>query len=516
MKKIILLTFLLFGIFNVNNANCQPKEQNLPPEIENPECIGINREPANASLMPYANLKEALTANRHSSSFCHSLNGIWKFNWVDWPYKRPVDFYKPAYDVSSWKEIPVPSNWQVLGYGTPYYRNMGYTFKANFPQVMSEPSKKYTAYEERNPVGSYRRDFDLPKEWNGRRIFITFDGVDASFFLWINGQKVGYSTNSRNVAEFDITNYVKPGKNIVAVEVYRYYSGSYLEDQDMWRLSGIYRNVTLWSAPQVHVRDYFIKTDMDTEYKNATLSVMAKVKNYSKSRSESQELAAALYDVSKNVAGAKVKGVVPALNPGKEVSVSLQLNVVNPDKWTAETPHLYTSVLTLQKKKQIAEMLSARTGFREIEIKGRQFIVNGTPIKLKGANRHEHWPEVGHAITEEQQMIKDLEMLKQGNCNHVRTCHYSDDPRWYELCDEWGIWVLAEANVECHGLYGKLDEEPSIKAAIVDRNETNVENFKNNPSVIIWSLGNECGRIGSNFVAALNAIKTIDSSLSAL
>ena len=186
---------------------------------------------------------------------------MWKFNWVAWPNQRPVDFYKTDYDVSGWKEIPVPSNWQVLGYGTPYYRNIGYTFKIDFPHVMSEPSKNYTAYEERNPVGSYRRDFDVPADWNGRRVFITFDGVDAAFFIWVNGEKVGYSTNSRNAAEFDITKYVKPGKNMVAVEVYRYCSGSYLEDQDMWRLSGIFRNVTLWSSPQTHVRDFFVQTD---------------------------------------------------------------------------------------------------------------------------------------------------------------------------------------------------------------------------------------------------------------
>ena len=198
----------------------------VPTEIENPECIGINKEPAHATLMPYASLNEALVAKRHASAFCRSLNGMWKFNWVAWPQKRPVDFYKPGFDVTSWKEIPVPSNWQIMGYGTPYYRNNGYTFRKDFPYVMSMPPKNYTAYEERNPVGSYRRDFDLPPDWKGRQVFMTFDGVDAGFFLWVNGEKVGYSVNSRNAAEFDITKYVKPGKNIVAVEVYRYTSGT--------------------------------------------------------------------------------------------------------------------------------------------------------------------------------------------------------------------------------------------------------------------------------------------------
>lgn len=512
--KTKLLTFFIGAVGLLSTANAQNVTQlvpgkDFPAEIENPECLGINKEPAHATLMPYASLGEALKAKRHESSYCHVLNGMWKFNWVAWPNQRPVDFYKTDYDVSGWKEIPVPSNWQVLGYGTPYYRNMGYTFKIDFPHVMSEPSKNYTAYEERNPVGSYRRDFDVPADWNGRRVFITFDGVDAAFFIWVNGQKVGYSTNSRNAAEFDITKYVKPGKNMVAVEVYRYCSGSYLEDQDMWRLSGIFRNVTLWSSPQTHVRDFFVQTDLDKDYKNSELIVSAKVKNYGSQPSQAQKLQASLYNGNQPVEGATAVANIPALKPGQETIVALKFTVNNPEKWSAETPKLYTTVLTLQDNKGTNEILSSRTGFRKIEIKGRQVLVNGTPIKLKGVNRHEHWSNVGHAITEEQ-MIRDLEVIKQGNCNHVRTCHYSDDPRWYELCDEWGIWLVAEANVECHGYDGKLDEEPRMKAAIIDRNVANAENFKNHPSVIIWSLGNECGRVGSNFVSAMNAVKAID------
>jgi len=483
----------------------------VPPEIENPECIGINKEPAHATLMPYANLQEALAANRHSSSFCRSLNGMWKFNWVSWPQARPVDFYKTTYDVSAWKEIPVPSNWQLLGYGTPYYRNLGYTFKKDFPKVMSTPPKNFTAYEERNPVGSYRRDFDVPADWKGRQIFIAFDGVDAGFFLWINGQKVGYSVNSRNVAEFDITKYVKPGKNMVAAEVYRYTTGSYVEDQDMWRLSGIFRNVTIWSAPQLHIRDFFIKTDLDSRYVNATLDVTATIKNYGSKPSKASQLQITLYDGNTTVGSYSSNDGVPALNPGEEVPVRLSFQVENPEKWTAESPKLYTTVLTLTNGNKVIETLSSKTGFREVEIKGRIFLANGVPIKLKGVNRHENWPDVGHAITEEQ-MIRDLELIKQGNCNHVRTCHYSDDPRWYELCDEWGIWLVAEANVECHGNSGKFDEEPRMKAAIIDRNKANTENFKNHPSVIIWSLGNENGRGGSNFRAAMAAVKSIDNT----
>ncbi len=498
-----------------NCQNLSPKDSlggaTVPPEIENPELSGINKEQAHASLMPYADLNEALSANRHSSTFCRSLNGMWKFNWVSWPQARPVDFYKPEFNVSSWKEIPVPSNWQILGYGTPYYRNNGYIIKKDFPHVMSTPPKNFTAYEERNPVGSYRRDFEIPADWNGRQIFLTFDGVDAGFFLWVNGVKVGYSVNSRNAAEFDITKYSKPGKNMVAVEVYRFTSGTWLEDQDMWRLSGIFRNVIVWSSPQEHIRDFFIKTDLDDQYRNAKVEVAAKVKNYGIKALKSTRISATLYDGDNAIETSQAQGDVPDLKPGEETTVKLTFQVVNPEKWTAETPRLYTTVLILKDGNNTIETLSSRTGFREVEIKGRLFLVNGTPVKLKGVNRHENWPDVGHAVTEAQ-MIRDLELIKQGNCNLVRTCHYSDDPRWYELCDEYGIFLVAEANVECHGYMGRFDEEPRMKAAIVDRNVANVENFKNHPSIIIWSLGNENGKGGSNFRAAMATIKGIDST----
>jgi len=483
----------------------------IPPEIQNPELLGINKEKAHAALMPYADLKEALAANRHASTYCRSLNGLWKFNWVSWPQARPVDFYKPEFNVSSWKEIPVPSNWQILGYGTPYYRNLGYIIKKDFPFVMSTPPKNFTAYEERNPVGSYRRDFDIPADWNGREIFLTFDGVDAGFFLWINGEKVGFSVNSRNAAEFDVTKYVKPGKNMVAAEVYRFTSGTWLEDQDMWRLSGIFRNVTIWSTPGEHVRDFFIKTNLDDKYRDALVEVTASIKNYGKSPVKGTKISAVLYDGKTPVSTSGATGDVPVLQAGEEANVKLSFKVVNPDKWSAETPRLYTTVLTLKGGNKAIEILSSRTGFRKVEIKGRLFLVNGTPVKLKGVNRHENWPDVGHAVTETQ-MIRDLELIKQGNCNLVRTCHYSDDPRWYELCDEYGIFLVAEANVECHGYMGRFDEEPTIKAAIIDRNVANVENFKNHPSVIIWSLGNECGKGGSNFRAAMATIKAIDDT----
>lgn len=484
----------------------------IPREIENPECIGINKEASHATLMPYNTLQQALAGKRDQSPRTRTLNGKWKFNWVKRPEERPLEFYKTSYNVSTWKEIEVPSNWQIKGYGTPFYRNIGYTFLKDFPHVMSEPPANYTAYVDRNPVGSYRREFTVPADWNGGRIFMKFDGVDAGFFLWVNGKKVGYSENSRNVAEFDITGFVKPGANMVAVEVYQYTSGSYLEDQDMWRLSGIFRDVSIWHAPALHIRDFSIQTDLDALFTNADEKVVVKVKNYGANTNGKQVLSVTLYDGANVVA--THKQLVGPIATGREAAISINMPVKAPAKWTAETPKLYTTVLQLQQPgeaAQASEFISARTGFREIEIKGRVFTLNGVPIKLKGVNRHENWPEVGHAITEAQ-MIRDIEVIKQGNCNHVRTSHYSDAPRWYELCDEYGLYLVAEANVECHGLRDTFNERHDIKAAIVDRNVANVESFKNHASVIIWSVGNECGSGGTNFREALSTIKAIDGT----
>ena len=486
----------------------------VPPEIENEQVLGINKVPYHSILVPYANLKEALRADRYHSTFARSLNGPWKFNWVKRPEARPADFYKPDYDVSGWKTINVPSNWQVQGYGTPYYRNNGYTFQKDWPRVMAEPPKDWTAYDERNPVGSYRRKFVLPADWKSRETFLKFDGVDAGFFLWVNGQKVGYSQNSRNAAEFDVTKLLHPGSNDIAVEVYTYTAGTYFEDQDMWRLSGIFRNVTLWSAPKLHIQDTFVTTDLDSKYRDATLRVVAKIHNYGDTPSKLQSLSVNLYDPKGVKVGRQPIDLnVPPIPAKGEATVTVVQKVANPAKWSAETPMLYTAVLSLGSRVLNApttEIISHRIGFRKVEIKGRIFMVNGKPVKLKGANRHEMNPNTGHYVTEAD-MNQDLIMLKRANCNHVRTCHYSDDPRWYELCDEWGIYLVAEANAESHGYYGVIDHEPPFERMVVDRNIANVENFKNHPSVVIWSLGNECGG-GSNFRSALKAIQALDST----
>lgn len=505
-----LLLSLLLLVLLANETLAQSHVAPLPPEIENEQILGINKQDWHATLMPYANLKEALQAKRHDSTFARSLNGTWKFHWVKTPEERPEDFFRTDFNDSKWDDISVPSNWQLLGYGTPYYRNFGYTFKKDWPRVMTEPPKEFTAYTERNPVGSYRRTFEVPSDWAGRHVYLSFDGVDAAFYLWINGQKVGYSTNSRNVAEFDITPYLSnKGPNLVAVEVYRYCAGSYIEDQDMWRLSGIFRNVTLWSAPPVQLSDFTITTDLDSQYRDATLALSASVRNEGTAASAAGQLIVTLYDKSgQPVSGATQSVPVPSLAAAAKTNLTFKLPVADPEKWTAETPNLYTAVLELQSPGQTSEWISSRVGFRKIEIKGRVFTINGVPVKLKGANRHENWPDTGHYVSEER-MIRDIELLKQANCNHVRTSHYSNDPRWYELCDQYGLYLVAEANVESHGLKEILGREPRYEKAMVDRNVANVDNFKNHPSIVVWSLGNESGA-GNNFEAALKKVKELD------
>lgn len=481
----------------------------VPPQIEDPNCLGINKLPAHATLMPYPTVREALAANRRTSSFARDLNGLWKFHWVPKPEQRPADFWKAEFDASKWSDLAVPACWQVHGYGTPYYRNAGYTFRIDPPQVMSEPPRDWPAYDERNSVGSYRREFEVPREWTGRRIFITFDGVDSAFFIWVNGKPVGYSVNSKNAAEFDLTDVVKPGKgNVLAVEVWRYCAGSYLEDQDKWRLSGITRNVTLWSAAPVRLRDLRVRTDLAGDFQSASLVVTGSVRNDGAVAAKPGRMTVALHGGSGKPLGGEAE--VPALAQGEEREVTVTVPVRNPKLWTAETPDLYTTVVGLESDGKAADLVSVRTGFRAIRIDGRRFLVNGRAIKLKGANRHEHWADTGHVVSEER-MIRDIEVLKRGNCNHVRTAHYSNDPRWYELCDEHGLYLVAEANVECHGLYGKLDRDPAFESAIVDRNRTNVMNFANHASVIMWSLGNENGG-GSSFLSALKAVREADPS----
>jgi beta-galactosidase len=504
---------LLAVVILLTVAGCSRPQQSLvsdtnltTPDWENPEVIGINKEPGHCTLIPYSDKRTALQADRTASSFYKSLNGNWKFNWVRKPADRPIDFYKFEYDVSGWREIPVPSNWQMHGYGIPIYLNMRHPFPANPPYIPHDY----------NPVGSYRRQFNIPDGWKDRQIFLHFDGVKSAFYVWVNGRRVGYSEDSMTPAEFNITKYLKANENVLAVEVYRWSDGSYLEDQDMWRLSGIYRNVYLFAAPQVHIRDFFVRTDLDDNYSDATLMVRPKIVNYSRQNLNGWTIEAQLYDREHKAVLSKpmtrdVRSIIGEEYPqrGNVKFALLEAKIKNPHKWSAETPYLYTFVLTLKNNNgQVIEAESCRIGFREVEIKDGQLLVNGKPVKLFGVNRHEHDPDHGRAIPVSR-MIQDIKILKQHNINAVRTSHYPDDPAWYDLCDEYGIYLIDEANLESHGLKGYLSNVATWHNAFVERAVRMVERDKNHPSVIFWSLGNETG-CGPNHAAMAGWIKDYD------
>jgi beta-galactosidase len=452
--------------------------------------LQINREQPHATMMAFPDAKAALKAgpDRTQSPWFQSLNGEWKFNWVKKPADRPVDFYKPEFSVDSWKTIPVPANWEIHDYGLRIYSNIPYPFKKNPPHAPTEW----------NPVGSYRRNFEVSKDWDGREIFITFDGVQSAFYLWVNGQKVGYSQGSRTPAEFNITKYLKPGRNVLAAEVYRWCDGSYLEDQDFWRLSGIYRDVYLWSTAKSHLRDFTVVTELDAQYRNATLKITAEVLNPDGS------IEVELFDPAGKSVGKKSAAVAA------NTSVSIPVNA--PAKWSAESPALYTTLISLKDANgKTVEVIPQRVGFRTTEIINKRFCVNGVPVLIKGVNRHEHQADTGHTI-DRASMIRDIQLLKENNFNAVRTCHYPNMQMWYNLCDEYGIMLWCEANIESHGMgYGKesLAKQPEWEAAHLDRMQRMVENFKNHASIITWSMGNEAGD-GVNFTACYKWIKAND------
>lgn len=481
------------------NANAQQHDW------ENQYVLQKNRMPARAAFMPFINDKGDMQL---------SLNGEWKFNWTKTPDEQPQDFFNTSFDDSGWKAFPVPGDWEMNGFGTPIYSSSGYTFKIDPPFVMKEPKKSYTAYVERNPTGCYRRTFSVPTEWKGKEVFVRFGAVSSAFYLYVNGQEVGYSQGSMEPAEFRITPYLKDGQNQIALKVMKYSDGSYLEDQDMWRIAGIHRGIELYATPKIRIADFGVRTLLDKDYKDAELVIDPKLAVFDSERGTGYRITAMLYDATgKAITDTALwQSAEPMLNLDKKGKILnernpqrgyapygwLKTTIKNPYKWDAEHPYLYTLKLALiDSTGNAVERAETKIGFRSVEIKDGMMLVNGKQVRLRGVNRHEMDPETGHVMTEER-MIEDIKLLKQCNINAVRTCHYPNTERWYELCDEYGIYLMDETDLEEHGLRGTLASDPTWAAAFIDRTQRMVMRDRNHASVVFWSLGNESGW-GPNF-----------------
>ena len=491
MKRIWLLAIgfwlLAFG------ASAQTRDW------ENPAVLGINKLPYHATLQLPSKWKECKEIV--------SLDGQWLFRWSRNPEERAVDFYREDYDVSSWGKIKVPGNWQTQGYGTPIYTNIEYPFQRNRPSVTSEPPKDWTAYENRNPVGQYVTYFDVSKDMLSKNLILHFGGVHSAMYLWVNGQKVGYSQNSMSPAEFDVTSYLREGKNKLAVEVYRWSDGSYLEDQDMWRLSGIFREVQLWVRPLVHIADYHVTAMPDKDYSRAEVKTTVSLCNAGKTSAKNLQTVLLLN-------GREVKGGLKQLAAGDTTTVQMTSLIDKPQLWSAETPHLYPFSLELREADgTVVEHFDYHLGVKKVEVVGEVFKINGQNVKLRGVNRHDHHPVTGRWV-DDATYEQDLRLMKQANVNFLRTSHYPDREYLYELCDRWGIYVMDEANQESHG-YGYANQEMghdlAWQKAHVDRAESLVKRDFNHPCVILWSLGNE-GGIGPNIQAMYDKVCELDST----
>lgn len=464
-----------------------------------------NVQKPSSMLIPYADTTAALIGERGGSPYFMLLNGHWKFKYAENLSKVPEDFYAAGYGTDGWDTLPVPSNWQMHGYDVPNYTNIEYPYPLDPPHVPDD-----------NPLGLYRMDFSIPDTWLGRRIMISFGGVNSAFTLWVNGERIGYGQGSHMPSEFDITDFVKAGKNILAVMVYKWCATSYLEDQDFWRLSGIFREVYVYSVPQLHIRDLFIQTLFDEKCKDAVMSIRAAVKNYASAGSGKYNLSVILMDQKHEVVFEKKYDDFIAPDPGAEILLNVEEKVQAPVKWTAETPYLY-SILAILKDESgyVLEVEKVDAGFRKVEILNSQLMINGVSIKIKGVNHHDTNCDLGHAVSRES-MLQDILMMKRHNINAVRTSHYPNDPYWLELCDRYGLYVIDEADLETHGFGYEdaeydLSDKPEWKEAFVDRAIRMVERDKNHPSIIIWSLGNE-SRYGSNHDAMAEWIRSRDDT----
>ena len=476
--------------------------------IENPGMFAENQEPTHVPLMPFDTEQQALAGDWSRSPWHLSLNGQWKFKWVHNPYEVPQNFWTENYDVSSWDNITVPRVWQTEGYGYAIYRNIPQDFYPFNPPYVPDDI---------NPVGCYKRTFTIVPEWKGRQIFLHFEGVQSASFVWVNGTYVGYDQGGMTPSEYNITPLLRTGENTVAVQVIRWCDGSYLEDQDMWRFSGIYRDVYLFAAPEVHIRDFFVRTDLDDRYKDADLLVDVQLKNYS-NQGGAYSVRASLYDIDNTqITQWQDKR---NLNAASETMIALKRKVIDPLKWSAEKPNLYKLTLTLlNSRNEIVEVLNEMVGFREVEIKDGLACINGVPIEFRGVNKHQHHPQFGRTMTADM-IRKDMEVMKQFNVNSVRLSHYPNDRLWYEFTDEYGLYVQDEVNVEAHhaefnidGKYGEnwFAEEPSWEGAFMDRFVRMLERDKNNPSIVMWSTGNEAGT-GANHYKMAEYAKKVDGT----
>ncbi|MDR0413857.1 MAG: DUF4981 domain-containing protein [Prevotellaceae bacterium] len=518
MRRLLLcaVTTVAFGGYVCGQ---RAKEDAAPPlkEWQDVSITSVNRLPMRASAFAYETQALAEGRKKEKSSYFLSLNGTWKFKWVENPSLRPVEFYKDSFDVSKWDNFQTPANWEFNNtgktYGYPIYVNHPFEFGAHYSKL--DPNRLVENIpSDYNPVGSYRRTFTLPPSWDGRQVFIHLGAVKSAFYIWVNGQYVGYSEDSKLEAEFDVTPYLRAGENTVALEVYRWSIASYLECQDFWRISGIERDIYLYSTPKLDIRDFKVISKLDESYKNGIFNLSVEVNNYSRKKNEETGVPV---KVNARLVDADGKNVVDLLTEnnvsGAKSTLTLDANIPNVKAWSAEIPNLYTLYITLQNTDGATlEVIPVRVGFRTVEIKNAQVLVNGQPVYIKGVNRQEHSALTAHVVSEAD-MRKDIELMKQLNINAVRTSHYPVAPLFYELCDEYGIYVCDEANIESHGMYYNLDKTLGnnyrwLKAHL-DRVMRMYERDKNYPCVTFWSMGNEAGN-GYNFYNAYMTLKKAD------
>jgi len=510
MKKRIFFGFFI-SLFFVQFAILQAQEKQIIPEWNNVNVFQVNNVAPRASFMTYGIREQAMKYTYLPTDNFQLLNGNWSFKWSYNPSQRPVDFYNENFDISNWKLITVPSDWQMQGFDEAYYTNTAYPFNAKFPN----------APEQFNPVGSYKRKFNVGSEWNGKRIILHFKGVNSAFYVWVNGKKVGYHEDSKTPGEFDVTTFVREGQNDLAVEVYRWCDGSWVEDQDMWRLSGIERDVYINALPNVTVWDYKLVSGLMNNYKDGRLSANITLKNFNETKQTGKLKIELLSRVNGEVVLSEIKPF--ELDKNSSATIEFKSILKKALQWSAERPTLYDLLIELEDENGKADQyVSQRVGFRTVEIKDKQLLVNGKRIYIKGVNRHEHNPVTGHAMTYEM-MLHDITLFKEYNINAVRTSHYPNDPLFYDLCDEYGIYVVDEANIEAHGLgkylgkgYGYNMQTPTGDSAVwlpvhLQRTRCLVERDRNHPSVVIWSLGNEAG-LGENFHKTYQWVKNNDPS----